>query len=186
MGAFEFFFSFYGLLLGLCVAQVANSIGHALVVRRESHFGWLTPILAAFVLMDLASFWVNAWDYRTTIGVSNVSIYGGMLVALSYYIAVVMLFPAQATSWADLDDHYWANKEWVTLGVASANAATLTWFVGSKVLQWPWQSYLVLAIYWIPLATLFVSKRKWLDGLCLALLIAAYLIGVLAEIRETF
>ena len=182
MSAFEFFFSFYALLLGLCVAQIANGIGHAIVVRRESRFGWLTPVLATFVLMDLASFWVNAWQYQKAIGVSTVSIYAGMLIALSYYIAVVLLFPPQQSDWSDLDNHYWANKKWVVLGVALANAATFAWFVGSEVLRWPIQGYLVLALYWTPLVLLFASRRKWLDGVCFALLIFAYVIGVLAEI----
>ena len=64
MSPFEFYFSFYGLLLGLSVAQVAGGIGHAVVIRRDSRLGWLTPLLSLFVLLDVASFWVWAWGSR--------------------------------------------------------------------------------------------------------------------------
>lgn len=182
MSAFEFFFSFYGLLLGLCVAKIANGVGHALVVRRESRFGWLTPMLAAFILLDLASFWYNAWDFQKVIGVSAVSIYSGMAIALSYYLAVALLFPVQAARWDDLDDHYWANKRLVVLGIAAANAATLAWFLGAGIFQAPMVFYAFLGFYWIPLLTLLVSRRAWLDGVCLGLLIATYVATTVQQI----
>ena len=58
MTGFELYFSFFGLLLGLSVAQVANGIGHAVVARKTITLGVLTPLLAVFVLLDIASFWV--------------------------------------------------------------------------------------------------------------------------------
>ena len=175
MSPFEFFFSFYGLLLGLSVAQVANGVGHALATRRHSRLGWLTPALAAFVLLDIASFWLNAWEYQKTITVSAFPIYFGMIIALSYYIATVLLFPTEDSGWEDLDRHYWSIKRWVVAGIAFANFASTAWLVGRHILTWPLPSIvMMMATYWIPLALLGFSTRKWLDGVCLALLIAAY------------
>ena len=182
MSEFEFFFSFYGLLLGLCAAQIASGIGHAIVARRDSHLGWLTPLLSAFLLMDLASFWLNAWNYRRVMDVSFASLYAGMLIALSYYIAAVLLFPVRERGWSNLDEHYWQNKKWVVLGVALANAAALAWFVGSKIVQWPTQAIFLMAAYWLPLVLLFFSRRKWLDAVSLTLLIAAYVWSLIAEL----
>ncbi|WP_118858283.1 hypothetical protein [Sphingomonas mesophila] len=181
MSAFEFFFSFYGLLLGLCVAQIAGGIGHAIVVRRESRFGWLTPTLAAFLLLDLASFWFNAWDHRSAIGVTAATIYAGMIVALSYYIAVVLLFPVHSGNWEDLDEHYWSNKRWVVLGVALANFATLAWFIGLTFWLWPAVAWVQLGVYFGPLAILFFSRRAWLDGLCYAILIVVYVASTVMQ-----
>ena len=43
MSAFEFFFSFYGLLLGLSVAAVVGGFANVLHERHRIRFGWLTP-----------------------------------------------------------------------------------------------------------------------------------------------
>ena len=62
--SFEFFFSFYGLLLGLSAVEVAKGLANALGVRERIRIGWLTPLLAAFVLLDITSFWLFAWGGR--------------------------------------------------------------------------------------------------------------------------
>ena len=61
MSAFEFFFSFYGLLLGLSVAAIATGVATVIHHRRRVQIGWLTPTLATFVALDIASFWGSAW-----------------------------------------------------------------------------------------------------------------------------
>lgn len=62
--SFEFFFSFYGLLLGLSAAEVAKGLANALGARERIRIGWLTPMLAGFLLLDIASFWLFAWGGR--------------------------------------------------------------------------------------------------------------------------
>ncbi len=57
MSAFEFFFSFYGLLLGLSVAELVGGFARVLHERQRVRFGWLTPLLALFVAVDLVTFW---------------------------------------------------------------------------------------------------------------------------------
>ena len=49
MNAFEFYLAFYGLLLGLSVAEVASGFLNAIDARRKVKLGWLTPSLAIFV-----------------------------------------------------------------------------------------------------------------------------------------
>ena len=60
MSDFEFFFSFYGLLLGLSVAEVAQEFSRTLRSRRRIRIGWLTPLLGVVVMLDISSFWVLA------------------------------------------------------------------------------------------------------------------------------
>lgn len=179
MSAFELYLSFYGLLLGLSVAQVAGGLGHALVRRNESHTGWLTPSLAIFVLLDIASFWIWAWRSREFISISYASIYIGLVIALAYYMACVLLFPVRENDWGDLDRHYWSNKKLVVVGIAVANAIVIGEAVIRRgalpfttTLQWTLQ-----VMYWGPLVLLFVSKRKLVDGLCLAALIGTMLVA---------
>jgi hypothetical protein len=181
MSAFELYLSFYGLLLGLCVAQVAGGIGHAVVIRRDSRLGWLTPLLSIFVLLDIASFWIWAWDSREVISINYASIYIGLVIALSYYLASVLLFPARESQWGDLDRHYWANKKLVVIGIAVANAIVIGEAAHRRggipfhtVFQWTLQSF-----YWGPLLLLLASRWKWVDGLCLGSLIGTMFVASL-------
>lgn len=180
MSAFEFYFSFYGLLMGLCVAQIASGIGHAVVVRRESRLGWLTPGLAAFLMLDVASFWLNAWNLRDSITVGQVAIYSGLFIAVCYYLAAVLLFPVHEDAWENLDGHYWSNKRWVVVGIAVANAATFAWAISSEALaNGGVEFYLRLALtYWVPLAILIISRSSRVDTLCLSLLIGTYVYSI--------
>ena len=83
MTAFEFFFSFYGLLLGLSLAVIATGAATAIQHRRKLRIGWLTPLLAVFVALDVASFWDFAWTMYRDVPFSY-----GLLVA-SLVVAVV-------------------------------------------------------------------------------------------------
>ena len=45
MSAFEFFFSFYGLILGLSVAELLGGFARTLNRNPRPRFGLLTPLL---------------------------------------------------------------------------------------------------------------------------------------------
>ena len=46
MSAFEFYFSFYGLALGLSVAVIATGLAAAIQHRKTTRSGRLTPLFA--------------------------------------------------------------------------------------------------------------------------------------------
>lgn len=61
MSGFEFFFGFFGLILSLSVVEVITGLGKVLRRREAIRLGWVTPLLALFVLLDVASFWSVSW-----------------------------------------------------------------------------------------------------------------------------
>jgi hypothetical protein len=107
MSDFEFFFSFYGLLLGLSVAELVGGFSRVLHERHRVRFGWLTPLLALFVLLDLLSFWAAAWAVRDVIAVSGTSLMSVMLFASAYYLAAHLVFPDPLPNDGNLDPHYY-------------------------------------------------------------------------------
>lgn len=121
MSAFEFFFSFYGLLLGLSVAVIATGVATAIQHRKKVRIGWLTPLLAAFVGLDIASFWDSAWVNFQHLSLSYGLLVGGLIIALVYFVAASLVFPHQIEDGDSLDDHFWANKRFVLLLLVAAN-----------------------------------------------------------------
>jgi len=122
MSAFEFFFSFYGLLLGLSVAAIATGLALAIQNRRGLQIGYLTPLLAAFVGLDIASFWDFAWMVFRDAPFSYGLLVMGLTIALVYFIAASLVFPYSVTEGQSLDDHFWTNKRTVLILTTVANA----------------------------------------------------------------
>lgn len=121
MSAFEFFFSFYGLLLGLSVAVIATGLATAIQHRKKIRIGWLTPLLALFVGLDIASFWDFAWTIFRDIPFSYGLLVVGLVIALVYFVAASLVFPHDIEDGLSLDDHFWANKKLVLLLTTVAN-----------------------------------------------------------------
>jgi hypothetical protein len=178
MSAFEFYFSFYGLLLGLSAVEVTNGLANAIGSRRSVAIGWLTPLLAFFFLTDIVSFWYFAWGARDLIYIDWSPLFLGLAIAVVYYLAAALVFPRQIAEWTSLDDHYWEHKRLVIGGVALANAVVLglaTAFISAPLgdpMFWFWQ-----IVYWVPVIGLMISKSRRID----IFLLAAGIIGYLAH-----
>lgn len=121
MSAFEFFFSFYGLVLGLSVAAIATGLALAIQNRRTVRIGYLTPLLATFVALDIASFWDFAWTVFRDSPFSYGLLVMGLVIALVYFIAASLVFPYTVIEGQSLDDHFWANKTAVLALTTVAN-----------------------------------------------------------------
>lgn len=126
MSAFEFFFSFYGLLLGLSVAELVGGFARVLHERHRVRFGWLTPLLAVFVAVDLATFWNQAWVFFRGAPFNPVLLLIGLVIAATFYIAASVTFPRLTAEGVetriDLDNHFWAHRRVVFGCVLAANA----------------------------------------------------------------
>ncbi len=121
MSAFEFFCSFYGLLLGFSVAELVGGFARVLHERRQVRFGMLTPLLALFVAFDIATFWVQAWVIFRNAPFNFALLILGLVVASVFYVAATLVFPRDVKANPALDDHFWAQRGLVLLCVLSAN-----------------------------------------------------------------
>jgi hypothetical protein len=121
LSAFEFFFSFYGLVLGLSIAVIATGFATAIQHRKAIRIGGLTLLLALFVGLDIATFWDAAWHTFRDAPFSYGMLVIGLTIALVYFIAASLVFPHQISDGMDLDDHFRANKKLVLLLTTGAN-----------------------------------------------------------------
>ena len=179
MGAFEFYLSFYGLLLGLSVAEVASGFLSALGARRKITIGWLTPALAIFVFLDITSFWIYIWGIRDSVVVNWATMFGGLFVALTYYISAGLIFPRDILEWPKLDDHYWRDKRLVLGGILLANLVTA---VPTQIIHPPTLDASFIfgwVTYWPPLVVYWLSRSSKLDLVMVIVLLGGYLANVL-------
>jgi hypothetical protein len=120
MSDFEFIFALYGLLLGLSLTEVLGGLARAIEVRLRPgsaiRIGWLTPLLGAFVMLDLLSFWQAAWTMRDIVGVSGRSLMAITAFASAYYLAAHLVFPREVDDQPDFDAHFFRVRR-VVIGV---------------------------------------------------------------------
>ncbi len=181
MTAFEFFFSFYGLILGLSVAVIATGAARAFKHRKIVAVGWKTPLLAVFAALDIVTFWDSAWVSFHDAPYSYGLLVAGMVVALIYFVAASLIFPDAEDGVASLDQHFWANKRAVLLllvltnllmtGITlwmkwgQADAGRLLFIYGQNLLL-----YLAL------IGTAALTRRAWLFAATVGLHVIIYIV----------
>lgn len=120
MSAFEFLFSFYGLLLGLSIAELAGGFSRVWDRRASRGVGWLGPLLALILLADLVSFWTNTWVLRDAIEVTYFVAFAAAIITLLYYLAATQVFPRDDSTLSP-DDHVMAHRKAVVVAVILSN-----------------------------------------------------------------
>jgi hypothetical protein len=161
---FEFLAGFFGVLLGLVIAQIATKLAEAIDEHRERPVGLLTSLLAAFVLCDVTGFWLWIWSVRDVVIVSWRSVFVSTALAITYYLAAALVFPRNAGRWASYDEHYWARKRLVVGGMLAVNIVVLAGQLARSVpaLTDFW-FYPYVVGYLLPLTALLFTRRRWQD-----------------------
>lgn len=180
MTAFEFFFSFYGLILGLSVAVIATGAARAFKHRKIVAVGWKTPLLAVFAALDIVTFWDSAWVSFHDAPYSYGLLVAGMVVALIYFVAASLIFPDAEDGVASLDQHFWANKRAVLLLLVLTNllmtGATLWMKWGQadagRLLYAYGQNQLLYLALIVPAA---MTRRAWLFATAVGLHVVIYI-----------
>ncbi len=162
MSAFEFFFGFFSLVMGLAMATVATGLANVLRARKVVPLGRLTPLLALLVLLDICSFWVIGWNNLQDIAITYATIYLGLAMTLVYFLSAALVFPNDASEWPSLDDYYDSHKRLVLGGVLFSNALGLIWRVMSVDAGEfdPVTTALLILFFGVLIALMFIRNRR--------------------------
>lgn len=174
MDDFSFYLSYYGLILGLSVAQVASGFLNAIGARHRVRIGWLTSTLAIFIFLDITSFWIFAWAIRNSIKIGWGTMYLGLLIALTYFMASGLVFPRNVDEWPDLDVYYWKHKRLVIGGILIPNLISITQTTIYHPAKVDLFFLFAQANYWPPVILLLFSRRRWQDLTLLGIAIFGY------------
>lgn len=176
MSDFEFLFSVFGLLIGLTLVEIAVKFADAIDAHRRRPVGALTPLLASFVMIDVAGYWLFAWSLRNLLHVRWRIVFIGLCVSMIYYFSASMIFPRSEGDWKTLDDHYWARKRLVIGGILLVEGATMAWQWTRAVPAfndyWFWIYQLP---YFIPMALLLFTRSRRVDIALFVILIGMQL-----------
>lgn len=107
MNPFDYLFTFYGLLLGIAVANVA--IGFADMWRdcERIEVGTSPPLLACIVLLGAMNVWLTTWQTRHDVAVGGWQMLAAAGIALPYVFVSRAMFPGQEKEpELSLEGHY--------------------------------------------------------------------------------
>src|SRR5437868_10532745 len=110
MDAFNFAFSLFAIVLGLALVEVLTGFARALKRRHVVHLGWVTPIAAIYVMLDLTGFWEFGWGARRFVSPQYGYLLIGLFVSGLYYLAASLIFPGEFGERADFDAHYMQHR----------------------------------------------------------------------------
>jgi hypothetical protein len=182
MSDFEFFIGFFGLVMGLSVVEIIGGLARLADERRNIRVGFLTPILAAFLLLDMTAFWAHAWDVLREVKVTYVALLLCMAISSIYYVAASVVIPKDLKAWPDLDAYFLQRRRYV-VGLMTV-AGLLLYDVGTPLITgdvaaWKatWldisQSWIGL-LYYACVIGIWFSRNKWVNAGLLLLIIARY------------
>jgi hypothetical protein len=183
MSQFEFIFALFGLLLGLSLAEVLGGFARAIEARLRPgtavRIGWLTPLLGAFVMLDLLSFWQAAWTVRDVVAVSGRSMMAITVFAGAYYLAAHLVFPRDVEDQPDFDAHFLRVRR-IVIGVMLALLVCQLGFYANVPalaphLVRPLALGLTLVLAVLMIGAMFVRGERWSRPVMLAL-VARYVI----------
>jgi hypothetical protein len=183
MNDFEFIFALFGLLLGLSITEVLGGLARAIDARLQPgstvRIGWLTPLLGAFVLLDLLSFWQAAWTTRDVVGVSGKALMAVTVFAAAYYLAAHLVFPRQAADQRDFDAHFFRVRRIVIGVMAALLACQLAWYASLPTLAphllRPLALSLTVVLALLMAAAILVRGERW-SRIVMTALVARYVL----------
>lgn len=180
MSGFEFFFSLYGLLLGLALAAGLGGLARALKVRHRVRIGWPTALLGLFVSCDVVTFWMYGWAMRDVIPISWPVLFGGFVVTALFYIAASLVFPDDPEDWGDLDAHFDKQRRTVLGAILVCNVALMAAVGVLAELPALTPRHVIVTWSFFPVAALGIAATdRRIVMACLVWLILLYPLSVL-------
>ncbi len=170
MSAFEFYFSFFGLILGIAVANVGIGFGRLWRARERADIGVCLPLLGLWLICHAILNWLAAWTSLQTVPITAGSLFIGLFVAMPYVVVSTVMFPDDADGHASLERFYLSHSRLVMIAMMVPTTAGqigyLTIFGQSYTVEYALR--LLIVYYAVPFVLLF-WRNLWAHRIGLGL-----------------
>ena len=177
MAGNEFLFSFFGLLLGLAVANIANGFGDIWRSRTELAVGSATPLLGLLVLLCVSQQWLAFWAAKDLFDMRPALLLAAIGVAFPYIFIGSIMYPRDTIRFQSLDAYYLAHSRvlMVALLIPTIVNVTANLALGGSFFAQAAPYYAVRL--GVPVA-LILWRRLWVHRIGLAILSVTMLVRI--------
>lgn len=177
MSDFEFLFTFYSLLLGLSIANIATDFADMWRERHARMSSVSTILLGIFILICVAQQWISFWAVRDLMVMNPTNLLVCIAMSFPYIFVSQAMFPSVNDNWESLEDYYMAHCRVLhsVLLIPIVVGVIFNLYLGSLV-AWPDATFYILRIG-IPIL-LMAFRLKWLHRTGLILLIATMFVRI--------
>jgi hypothetical protein len=183
MDRFSFFFAFYGLILGLAVAELLGGFARMVRAKALRQLEWQTALLALLTFIVICATWIDAWNTMGKITLDFEALWAPILLATFYFLGAAVVFPSDPAQFGELAAYYADRKRFVVAMLLAAELLVTFTFrtIIVEMIQnkpavfWLWFLPYNLAIKGSYVALLFVRSRR-ANVAVLAILILLFMI----------
>lgn len=130
MDQFSFFFAFYGLILGLAVAELLSGFAGMVRAHALKKLEAQTALAALLTFVLIVATWVDTFSMDRTITLSFSDLWPPILLATFYYLAAAVVFPRDPGQFAHLRAYFAARRRFI---IGMLFAAELVDFYANRV-----------------------------------------------------
>ena len=113
MDRFAFFFAFYGLILGLAVAELLGGFAGMVRAHALKKLEAQTALTALLTFVLIIATWVDTFTMSRSITLNFSDLWAPIMLATFYYLAAAVIFPREAGQFAHLRAYFAARKRFV-------------------------------------------------------------------------
>jgi hypothetical protein len=130
MDKFSFLFGFYGLILGLAVAEVLSSLAGLARHHRLRDLYLPALLLSALVFLLICVTWIDAFDTLNDAPFNLQGLWAPIGTATCYFLAAAMALPRDKPDQDQLEAYYDRRKRFVILMLVAAEIFVTFSFFG--------------------------------------------------------
>ena len=130
MDKFSFIFGFYGLMLGLAVAEILSSLAGLARHHRLRDLYLPALLLSAFVFLIICVTWIDAFDTLNDAPLSLQGLWAPIATATCYFLAAAMVLPRDRPDQDQLETYFHRRKAFVALMLMAAEVFISFSFAG--------------------------------------------------------
>lgn len=179
MDRFAFFFAFYGLILGLGVAELLGGFAGMVRAHALKKMETQTALVALLTFVLIVATWVDTFVMDRGITLNFYDLWPPIILATCYYLAAAVIFPRDPGQYAHLRAYFAARRKFV---IGMLFAAELVDFYANRhwlydtylhdpAKFWGWNVPYNIAIKGLFLALFLVKGRRATIGLLVAQLL---------------
>lgn len=113
MDVFSFFFAFYGLILGLAVAELLGGFAGMVRGRALKKMEAQTALTALLTFVLIVATWVDTFWMSKSITLNFGDLWAPILVATFYYLAAAVIFPRDPRQYPHLRAYFAARRKFI-------------------------------------------------------------------------